>query len=87
VVLLRAVAGFSVAEVAQMTDRSPGSVRVLAHRGLQRVLELLAEQDLLPSRLAAGGPPIGPEADADAAQDFLTDRVTQGSLPAMDPTR
>lgn len=44
VVLLRAVAGFSVDEVAQLVDKTPGAVRVLAHRGLERVLELLAGQ-------------------------------------------
>ncbi len=44
VVLLRTVAGFSVDEVAAMIDKSPGAVRVLAHRGLERVLELLAQQ-------------------------------------------
>lgn len=44
VVLLRTVAGFTVDEVAAMIDKSPGAVRVLAHRGLERVLDLLAQQ-------------------------------------------
>jgi RNA polymerase sigma-70 factor (ECF subfamily) len=38
VVYLRAVVGYSVAEVAAMVDKSPGAVRVLAHRGLERLL-------------------------------------------------
>jgi RNA polymerase sigma-70 factor (ECF subfamily) len=52
VVLLRVVAGFSVDEVASMLGKSPGAVRVLAHRGLQRVLEILAGEDE-PSGLTA----------------------------------
>lgn len=34
-VLLRVVAGFDVAEVARIMDRTPGSVRVLCHRALR----------------------------------------------------
>ena len=45
VVLLRVVAGFGVDEVAAMTGRSAGAVRVMAHRGLQRVLEILATEE------------------------------------------
>ena len=37
VVLLRVVAGLSVAEVAAITERSPGAVRMLQHRALQRL--------------------------------------------------
>jgi len=37
VVLLRVVAGFGVAEVAAITDRTPASVRVLCHRALRRL--------------------------------------------------
>jgi RNA polymerase sigma-70 factor (ECF subfamily) len=37
VVLLRIVAGFDVAEVAVIMDRSPTSVRVLCHRALHRL--------------------------------------------------
>jgi RNA polymerase sigma-70 factor (ECF subfamily) len=37
VVLLRVVAGFSVAEVATVTDRTPSSVRVICHRALRRL--------------------------------------------------
>lgn len=41
VVVLRVVLGFDVDEVAVLVDRSPGAVRVLAHRGLTRLRELL----------------------------------------------
>lgn len=53
VVLLRTVAGFSVDEVAAIVDKSPGAVRVLAHRGLERVLELLAEQSAVSGPITA----------------------------------
>ena len=42
VVTLRAVAGLDVAAVARVLDKRPGAVRVLAHRGLHRLAELLA---------------------------------------------
>ena len=38
VVLLRVVAGLDVATVAGIVDKQPGNVRVLAHRGLQRLM-------------------------------------------------
>jgi RNA polymerase sigma-70 factor (ECF subfamily) len=47
IVILRAVAGFDVAEVAQITGHRPGTVRVLAHRGLRRLAEHLQRR---PSR-------------------------------------
>ena len=43
VVLLRVVAGLEVAEVAAITGKRPGNVRVLAHRALRRLAERLAE--------------------------------------------
>ena len=43
VVLLRVVGDFSVDEVADVLGRSPGSVRVLQHRALQRLAKNLAE--------------------------------------------
>ena len=43
VVLLRVVAGLDVAEVAALTGKRPGNVRVLAHRALRRLAERLAE--------------------------------------------
>ena len=42
VVMLRAVAGLDVARVARIIGKRPGAVRVLAHRGLHRLGELLA---------------------------------------------
>lgn len=39
VVLLRVVAGFSADEVAEMTGRSAGAVRVLQHRALRRLAD------------------------------------------------
>jgi RNA polymerase sigma-70 factor (ECF subfamily) len=44
VVILRAVVGLSVAEVASVMGRQPGAVRVLAHRGLRRLDQLLTAQ-------------------------------------------
>jgi RNA polymerase sigma-70 factor (ECF subfamily) len=48
VVLLRVVAGLDVAQVAQVVGRRPGTVRVMAHRGLRRLAEdLAARSDVL----------------------------------------
>ena len=41
VVLLRVVGGLSVDEVAALTGRSPGSVRVIQHRALKRLARTL----------------------------------------------
>jgi RNA polymerase sigma-70 factor (ECF subfamily) len=41
VVLLRAVAGLDVEHVARIVGKTPGSVRVLSHRGLRRLAALL----------------------------------------------
>jgi RNA polymerase sigma-70 factor (ECF subfamily) len=45
VVTLRTVAGLSVEQVAEIVGKRPGAVRVLAHRGLQRLAELLADTE------------------------------------------
>ena len=42
-VLLRVVAGLEVAEVATITGKRPGNVRVLSHRALHRLAERLGE--------------------------------------------
>jgi len=42
VVLLRVVAGLPVSEVAQVVGRTPGAVRVAAHRGLRALADLMA---------------------------------------------
>ena len=44
VVLLRVVAGLPVAEVAELTGRSPGAVRVMQHRALRKLAERFAEE-------------------------------------------
>jgi len=44
VVTLRVVAGLDVAQVAELVGRRPGTVRVLAHRGLRRLAQRLAER-------------------------------------------
>jgi RNA polymerase sigma-70 factor (ECF subfamily) len=41
VVALRAISGLSVEEVARIVGKTPGSVRVLSHRGLHRLREKL----------------------------------------------
>lgn len=43
VIALRVVAGLDVAQVAQIVGKPPGTVRVLAHRGLRRLAERLGE--------------------------------------------
>jgi RNA polymerase sigma-70 factor (ECF subfamily) len=45
VLALRVVAGLEVAEVAAITGKRPGNVRVLAHRGLRRLAERLAQDE------------------------------------------
>jgi RNA polymerase sigma-70 factor (ECF subfamily) len=43
VVALRVIAGLDVARVAEIVGKRPGTVRVLAHRGLQRLARRLAQ--------------------------------------------
>jgi len=43
VILLRVVAGLDTETVAELVGRSPGAVRVAAHRGLRRLAEIVAE--------------------------------------------
>ena len=42
VILLRVLGGLDTATVARMVGRSPGAVRVAAHRGLRRLAQTLA---------------------------------------------
>jgi RNA polymerase sigma-70 factor, ECF subfamily len=44
VILLRVLGGYSAAEVAELTGRSPGSVRVIQHRALRRLARDLANE-------------------------------------------
>ena len=41
VILLRVVAGLDMARVAQILGKRPGAIRVLQHRGLRRLAQLL----------------------------------------------
>jgi len=43
VILLRVVAGLDTETVARMVGRSPGAVRVAAHRGLRRLAQILEQ--------------------------------------------
>jgi RNA polymerase sigma-70 factor (ECF subfamily) len=43
VIMLRVVAGLDTEAVAQLLGRSPGAIRIAAHRGLHRLASLLAE--------------------------------------------
>jgi len=44
-VMLRAIAGLDVAHVAAIMGKRPGTVRVLAHRGLRALARQLAEEE------------------------------------------
>jgi RNA polymerase sigma-70 factor (ECF subfamily) len=44
VILLRVLGGFSAEEVAELTGRSPGSVRVIQHRALRRLAREMADE-------------------------------------------
>jgi RNA polymerase sigma-70 factor (ECF subfamily) len=50
VIVLRVLSGLSTEEVAQIVHRSPGAVRVAAHRGLRRLEEILVAQGVTPAR-------------------------------------
>jgi RNA polymerase sigma-70 factor (ECF subfamily) len=43
VILLRVVAGLDTETVARMVGRSPGAVRVAAHRGLRRLAQIVTQ--------------------------------------------
>jgi RNA polymerase sigma-70 factor (ECF subfamily) len=47
VILLRVVAGLDTETVARLVARTPGAVRVAAHRGLRRLAEILAKADVM----------------------------------------
>jgi len=48
VVLLRVVGGLSAEAVAAVTDRTPGSVRVIQHRALRRIAAELRSEAVMP---------------------------------------
>lgn len=60
VLALRVIVGMSVAEVAELTDRTPGAVRVMAHRALTSLRERLS---------ASADEPSGPFEDIEVTDD------------------
>ena len=48
VILLRVVAGLDTEAVARIVGRSPGAVRVAAHRGLRRLSQMIAMTGVTP---------------------------------------
>jgi len=55
VILLRVVAGLGVAQTAAVVGKTPGAVRVLAHRGLRGLARLLGETGASRSRIPLAG--------------------------------
>lgn len=72
VVLLRHVAGLEVPHVAQVLGKRPGTVRVLAHRGLKKLSRLLGNRPQLPGDRPEA-PGDRPEAPGDRPE-LLADR-------------
>jgi RNA polymerase sigma-70 factor (ECF subfamily) len=60
-VMLRIVVGMDVARVAELMDRSAGSVRVLCHRGLRRLEQRLGELEQVVSHETAALAGVGAE--------------------------
>jgi RNA polymerase sigma-70 factor (ECF subfamily) len=54
VLLLRILAGLDVQRVADIVGKRPGTVRVLQHRGLRRLAELLSSDDSIAEPALAG---------------------------------
>ena len=69
VVMLRVILGFTVDEVAELIDKSPGAVRVLAHRGLQTVSRMLVAQGRAPREANAEDRASGVTQDLPAAME------------------
>ena len=55
VIVLRVLAGLDVGEVARITGQRPGTVRVLAHRGLRTLARHLRENETGPGNNSASG--------------------------------
>lgn len=53
VIALRVLTGLSVDEVAGIVGRSPGAVRIAAHRGLRRLEQILAARGVTKDRAAS----------------------------------
>jgi RNA polymerase sigma-70 factor (ECF subfamily) len=73
VVMLRAIAGLDVTRVAEIVGKRPGTVRVLAHRGL-RSLALR-----IPAPIATGAPVVVPPT-ADPVAPPVADQLTNSSV-------
>ena len=58
-VLLRVVAGLDVARAAQVLGKRPGTVRVLAHRGLRRLGDMVGAAEGSPAELVPGVTEVG----------------------------
>ena len=56
VLLLRILAGLDVQRVAEIVGKRPGTVRVLQHRGLRRLAELLRAQESAEAALQKNRP-------------------------------
>jgi RNA polymerase sigma-70 factor (ECF subfamily) len=72
-VVLRVVVGLDVGDVATVTGRSPGSVRVAVHRALRRLRSLLEEEQDAPERLRVTGrraTPFSPRDERRTAPDW-----------------
>jgi RNA polymerase sigma-70 factor (ECF subfamily) len=73
VVTLRVLGGLTVPEIARITGKRPGAVRVLTHRGLRRIAEQVSvidtwvEQHPQPARRVEGGPATAFQATLSAA--------------------
>jgi RNA polymerase sigma-70 factor (ECF subfamily) len=75
-VVLRVVVGLDVGDVAQVTGRSPGSVRVAVHRALRRLRDVLEQGDVGDGREA---PSAGSRSRAAGA------RVTPSTAVSFSP--
>lgn len=62
VIALRVIGGFSAAEVGELTGQTEGAVRVMAHRGLRRLRDLLEPV----GRAAQESPPAVTPVDDDS---------------------
>lgn len=95
VILLRTVAGLDVATTASVVGKRPGSVRVLAHRGLRRLAERLQSPPSAAATTSAGAASRAATSSAATASAATASAAAAGSIaprPASaeyptDPTR
>jgi RNA polymerase sigma-70 factor (ECF subfamily) len=55
IVILRVVVGLDAVQVARIVDKSPGAVRIAAHRGLRTLTSRLAGSDVAAPGTTAPG--------------------------------